>query len=195
MSEAEEACVTFVRAWAESTLRQVERVRNVRQQAARLNRELDRDWDRDRAKALEPLWRQNWTEEHSLVWALHQLERWASRLARERGLEPTEPDAELRDLRNALEHLDEAVLELGHRAEAGEDPGKNRSLRRLPGENIAIATGGKLFGRLDLRDLEVMAREHFERMEDEAFEREETAIEAAIDSYVDDVITARRELL
>ena len=68
-------------------------------------------------------------------------------------------------------------------------------MRRLPGENIAIATGGKLFGRLDLRDLEVMAREHFERMEDEAFEREETAIEAAIDSYVDDVITARRELL
>lgn len=194
MSEAEETCVTFVRAWAESTLRQVERVREVRQRAAQLNRQLDRDWDRDLAKELEPLWRQNWTEEHSLVWSLHQLERWASRLARERGLEPLEPDVELRDLRNALEHLDDAVLEHGHLAQAGEDPKKNRSLRRLPGENIAIATGGRLFGTLDLRDLEVIAREHFERMEVEAFEREEAEIEAAIDSYVADVIAARREL-
>lgn len=67
MSTAEEACVTFVRAWAESTIRQVGRVREVRQEAARLNRQLDREWDRDLAKALEPLWRQNWTEEHSLV--------------------------------------------------------------------------------------------------------------------------------
>lgn len=57
-----------------------------------------------------------------------------------------------------------------------------------------MATGGKLFGTLDLRDLEAIAREHFERMEDEAFEREDTAIEAAIDSYVDDAIAARREL-
>ena len=40
----------------------------------------------------------------------------------------------------------------------------------------------------------MIAREHFERMEDEAFEREEAEIEAAIDSYVDDVIAARREL-
>ena len=153
MSEAEEACITFVRAWAESTLRQVERVREVRQEAALLNRQLDREWDGDRAKALEPLWRQNWTEEHSLVWALHQLERWVSRLARERGLEPREPDADLRDLRNALEHLDDAVLERGHLAEAGEDPKRNRSLRRLPGEKIAIATGGRLFGTLDLGTL------------------------------------------
>jgi hypothetical protein len=194
MNEAEETCVTFVRAWAESTLRQVERVREVRQQAAQLNRQLDRDWDPDLARELEPLWRQNWTEEHSLVWALHQLERWASRLSRERGLEPPEPGAEIRDLRNALEHLDDAVLDRGHRAEAGADPKKNRSLRRLPGETITIATGGKLFGTMDLRDLEAIAREHYERMEGEAFEREDAEIEAAIDSYVDDVIAARREL-
>lgn len=193
MSAAEEACVTFVRAWAESALRQVERVREVRQQAARLNRQLDRDWDRDLARELEPLWRQNWTEEHSLVWTLYQLERWASRLARERGSAPVEPDAELRDLRNALEHLDEAVLEHGYVAEAGEDPRRNRSLRRLPGANIEIATGGKLFGTVNLRDLEAIAREQFERMEKEAFDRDEAEIEAAIDSYVDDVIAAHKE--
>lgn len=194
MSEAEEVCVTLVRAWAESTLRQVERVREVREQAARLNRQLDREWDRDLARQLEPLWRQNWTEEHSLVWALHQLERWTSRLARERGLELSEPDAELRDLRNALEHLDEAVLVQGHLAEAGVEPKKNRSLRRLPAESIAIATGGRLFGTLALQDLEVTARQHFERMETEAFDREEAEIEAAVDSYVDDLNAARREL-
>ncbi|USQ81570.1 hypothetical protein NF556_07970 [Ornithinimicrobium faecis] len=194
MSEAEEMCVTFVRAWAESTIRQVQRVREIKQQAARLNRQLDREWDRDLATELEPLWRQNWTEEHSLIWALHQLERWTSRLARERGIELPEANAKLRDLRNALEHLDEAVLENGHLAEAGEDPQKNRSLRRLPGASITIATSGRVFGTFDLQELEVLAREQFERMEDEAFEREEAEIEAAIDSYVDDIIAARREL-
>lgn len=193
MSEAEEACVTFVRAWAESALRQIDRVREVRQQAARLNRQLDREWDASLEKALEPLWRQNWTEEHSLVWALHQLERWASRLARERGVEPTAHNAELRDLRNALEHLDEAVLNKGHLAEAGDDPKTNRSMRRVAGGNISIATGGKLFGRLDLGDLETTAREHFERMEDEAYQREEALIDAAVESYLDEVFAERRE--
>lgn len=194
MSEAEATCVTFVRAWAESTLRQIDRVREVRGRAASLNRQLDRDWDPARERKLEPLWRQNWTEAHSLVWALHQLERWATRLARERGLDPAEPDEQLRDLRNALEHLDEAVLDRGHLAEAGDNPRENRSLRRLAGSSLLIATGGKLFGTLELADLESMAQEHFDRMEDEAFEREEAQIEAAVDSYIDDLIAARREL-
>lgn len=86
------------------------------------------------------------------------------------------------------------MLDQGHLAEAGNDPKANRSLRRLPGGHLAIATGGKLFGKLDLDDLEVMALEHFERMEAEAFDREETLIEAAIDSYVDDLIAQRRGL-
>jgi hypothetical protein len=183
-----------VRAWAESTLRQVERVREVKQDAAELNRQLDRDWDEDQAKLLESLWRRNWTEEHALVWSLHQLERWWSRLALERSSEPPEANASLRDLRNALEHLDDAVLDPGHLAEAGDDLSVNRSLRRLPGGRLLIATGGKLFGILSLDELEEIARDHFDRMEEEAFDREEALIEAAIDAYVDDLIAARREL-
>lgn len=194
MSEAEATCVTFVRAWAESALRQVERLREISARAATLNRQLDRDWDAELESTLEPLWRQNWTEAHSLVWALHQLERWATRLASERGVEPKEADPQLRDLRNALEHLDEAVLEKGHLAEAGDDTRANRSLRRLAGGSLSIATGGRLFGLLNLDDLESIARDHFDRMEQEAFDHEEALIEAAVDSYIDDLISARREL-
>jgi hypothetical protein len=93
-----------------------------------------------------------------------------------------------------LEHLDDAVLNQGHLAEGGDDPSVNRSLRRLPGGYLAIAIGGKLFGILSLDELEAIAREQFDRMEEEAFASEDASIEAAIDSYVDDMIAARREL-
>jgi hypothetical protein len=109
-------------------------------------------------------------------------------------LEPPAHNAELRDLRNALEHLDDAVLNKGYLAEAGDDPKSNRSLRRVAGGKITIATGGKLFGRLDLGHLETIGREHSERMEDEAYEREEALIEAAVESYLDEVLAERREL-
>jgi hypothetical protein len=46
-------------------------------------------------------------------------------------------------------------------AEPGGDPKKNRSLRRLPGGRLNIATGGKLFGALELGELETIARQQF----------------------------------
>jgi hypothetical protein len=194
VSEAQDVCVTFVRAWSESVLRQIERILDAKEDARRLNRQLDREWDQDAEKALEVVWRRNWTEEHALVWSMHQLERWVSRLARERGSEPSQEHGVLRDLRNALEHLDEAMLDGGHVAEAGDDPRMNRSLRRLPGGRLMIATSGNLFGTLSLADLEAVAREQHDLMEQESLERKEAMIEAAIDSYIDDVIAARREL-
>lgn len=47
---------------------------------------------------------------------------------------------------------------------------------------------------LSLDELEAVTREQFDRMEEEAFDREEALIEAAIDSNVEDMISARREL-
>lgn len=47
---------------------------------------------------------------------------------------------------------------------------------------------------LSLDELEAVACEQFARMEEEAFDREEASIEVAIDSYVYDIVAARREL-
>jgi len=193
MSEAEDVCVTFVRAWSESVLRQVARVKDVSREAAKLNRQLDHEWDPSTDEALSAIWRQNWTEAHALVWSIHQLDRWGRRLAEERGEEPPREHLVLRDVRNTLEHLDEARLDKGHVAEPGEDQSRNRSMRRLPGGRLYIATGGKLFGSLELAELETIAREQLERMKQESMEREEAMIEAAVDSYIDSVIDARRE--
>src|SRR5689334_9457198 len=108
MDEVQAAWVTFVRAWSESVLRQIERVKAVRREYAPISRQLDREWDDSLAEELSVIWRRNWAEEHALVWSMYQLDRWMRRLAQERGEEPPPENQLLRDLRNALEHLDEA---------------------------------------------------------------------------------------
>lgn len=153
---------TFVRAWGESVLRQVDRVHQVSQEAARLNRQLDRDWDPDTDEVLSGVWRQYWTEGHTLVWATYQLEQWVARLATERGEAP-QTYTLLKGVRNALEHLDQARL-IDHVADPGEKG--NSSLRRLPGGRLLIATGGdKLFGFLTLTELATIARERLDALE------------------------------
>lgn len=194
MSSADDVFTLMVHSWSESVLRQVDRVREVGRESARLNRQLDRDWDSELDAVARGVWRQRWTEEHALVWAIHQLDRWVRRLAKERGEETPEEDPLLRDVRNALEHLDEALFEDEHTAKSGDDPKMNRSLRRLPGGHLGIATGGKLFGNLELAELEAIARGHLDRLEQEFHEQEEAMVEAAVDSYIDDLITDRREL-
>jgi hypothetical protein len=70
----------------------------------------------------------------------------------------------LADLRNALEHLDEAKFE-GHDAVPGE---RSRSLRALPGGRLPIATGdGLAFGLIDVGELESRALGVVSTVEDE----------------------------
>ena len=82
----EEDCLMFVRAWAEAALRQVGRVREIRTTSEVNSRNYDRneDWsptEDDLARDFRALW----TEEHALVWAAYQLERWTHRLQEKRG--------------------------------------------------------------------------------------------------------------
>jgi hypothetical protein len=70
----------------------------------------------------------------------------------------------LADLRNALEHLDEAELE-GHHAVPG---ARSRSLRALPGSRLLIATrDGLAFGLIDVNELESRALGVVGTVEDE----------------------------
>ncbi|MGZ6840161.1 MAG: hypothetical protein ACXVHC_06865, partial [Frankiaceae bacterium] len=90
------------------------------------------------------------------MWAAHQLERWARRLAREQGLPQPPSDPVLTDLRNALEHLDEAELDEST-ASAGDHLKSNRSLRKLPGSQLIIGAPTnprRLFDMIDSVEIE-----------------------------------------
>jgi hypothetical protein len=169
----------FVRTWAEAVLREVKRVRKIRKKDAEDSRDHDRmeDWSPTQ-EDLERNFRTVWAEEHTLVWAAHQLERWSQRLARERGQEPPEADPVLKSVRNALEHLDDAEFKDLYaipRELPGEDADKrkskddpNRSLRALPDSRLTIAVGGELaFGLIDANELEGRALAVVRGVEDE----------------------------
>lgn len=150
-SGAAQAAQELVQRWAEAVLRQTARSREVRGRAAAEARayEHNEDWSPDTLQ-LSATSRELWTEEHTLVWAAYQLERWAARLARERD-EPAPPkNKALRNARNALEHLAEADLS---RFIATSPEGAGRvgsSLRELPAQSMPLYSGGiELFGVLD----------------------------------------------
>ena len=147
-------------------MRQVERVREVRRKARSLGRAYERmeDYSPDELD-LARSFRAQWTEEQTLVWAAHQVERWARRLAEERGQEPPPRDRVLADLRNALEHLDEAEFE-GHHAVPSH---RSWSLRALPDSRLLIATrdAGLAFGLIDVNELESRALGVVRTVEDE----------------------------
>jgi hypothetical protein len=86
-------------------------------------------------------------EEHTLIWAAHQLEKWTQRWAIERDRTPADPDPVLADVRNAMEHLYEADFD--EHAVAVPGPfGSNRSLRKLPYGSVPRGVGNRLAGRL-----------------------------------------------
>jgi hypothetical protein len=100
--------------------------------------------------------------------AAYQVERWAARLAEERGEEPPPRDQVLANFRNALEHLDDAEFEGAFAV-----PGYGcRSLKALPGEKLMIATAeaGLAFGLIDVEELERRALGVVATVEDELME-------------------------
>ncbi|MFD3978318.1 hypothetical protein ACFWR6_06995 [Streptomyces griseus] len=115
-STAEETAADFVRVWAEAVIRQARRSR----ESSRRRMANERMYDRNDGPALmgqineETLredWRTAWAEEHTLIWMVHQLERWQARLAKERGQEAPPENAQLKLARNVLEHLDDLELD------------------------------------------------------------------------------------
>ncbi|MFD6936247.1 hypothetical protein ACFWAP_08860 [Streptomyces goshikiensis] len=148
-----DAAESFVQRWAEAVLRQAARTREVRKRTAGDNRAYERGEEPSLDQwTLDANRRELWTEEHMLVWSAHQLERWRARLAQERGEPAPQENEVLKDVRDALEHLDEAVLgvDAATPPEEGKRKQKGRALRKLPGQAMPLhADGGKLFAVLD----------------------------------------------
>jgi hypothetical protein len=182
----EQLCQTFVQMWAEAVMRQVQRVNELRAKAARDGRNYERleEW----SPTLDDLAansRAQWTEEQTLVWAAHQLEKWAERLAAERFEAPPATDEVLANLRSALEHPYDAdftnevqpmpgtmggwVYSMAGSAVPGEGK-KNRALRALPSSRLDISTvegvGLPAFGLIDVDELERRATAYVRKIED-----------------------------
>ncbi|MCZ2818015.1 hypothetical protein [Modestobacter sp. VKM Ac-2984] len=154
MTSAQESAQWFVDLWADEVRSLVHDVRADRQRLDELDRAYERGEWTITEHDLMACGRRLWARQHHLVWAANQLERWVRRLAKEQGQPEIPADPELTALRDALEHLDDAVLD-DDTASAG--PGRNnRSLRKLPGGQLYIGAFGasRLFGLVDPADLE-----------------------------------------
>lgn len=178
MSESEEQARFFVRTWAEAVLRQAARARAIRHTAEQNSRNYDRmeDWSPP-LHVLEEDFRTQWAEEHQLIWAAHQLERWDARLRRERGQQPRPKDLFLKTLRDALEHLDDAEF-INGRAVAPpiltkRDKSRGRALRDLPGGVLDLVLGGRaLVGGVLPQAIEERALQAVRAVEDELAEEQ-----------------------
>jgi hypothetical protein len=161
MSAAEDTAEALVDVWVEEVRRLVPEVRAVREKYDRDSRAMDRNdsWPPLTEQDMFANWRRLGAAQHHLVWAAHQLERWVARLAREERRRVPKPDPVLADLRNALEHLDEADLS-EFTATASSNPARTKSLRKLPGGQLLIGTGGnprRLFDLIDSAEIEQRA--------------------------------------
>ncbi|MET8179744.1 hypothetical protein [Streptomyces sp. NPDC005336] len=164
----------FVQRWAEAVLRQAARTREVRKRTAEDERAHERGEDPSLDSwTLNANHRELWTEEHMLVWSAHQLERWRARLAKERGEPAPSENEALKNARDALEHLDEAVLgmDAATSPDGSERKQTGRALRKLPGQAMSLNVGGdKLFEVLD----------------PEMIDREALAVVASIEAELND---------
>lgn len=165
----------FVRTWAEAVLRQVKRARDARTQW----RTDDRNWERmedwsPTEEDVQKSFRRMWAEEHMLVWTAYQLEQWQERLALEQGVEPPTRDHQLRLVRNALEHLNEAAFDdFKAVVPSTASPRQSRALRELGGLAISSKVSGLDPEVVEERALKVVASV-------------QTSLEAAMDAAAED---------
>lgn len=160
----------FARAWAERLLLQLPVIRAASRRLSKISRQIEymEEWSPSEAD-FEGAFRALWTECVLTVWIADGLHRWLTLLARELGEEKPEEVEFLRDLRNALMHLDEATFD-----EEGPhtDPkGRvNRSLRDLPGSRVLVQSwspGSPLFDLIDVDKLEQLGRSLLDRLDRE----------------------------
>lgn len=177
----------FARAWAERLTTQIEAAKTASHRLQEIDRQIEymEDWSSSESD-YESAFRALWVECVLTVWIADGLHRWLGRLAKEIGEDPPTPIPLLRDLRNALMHLDEASLdEEGPYADPQGTGIKGKSLRELPKARLLIRTwspGSRLFDLIDVDQLDTMARKLLDQLEAELDAMaEDNAVQHAID--------------
>ncbi|MCW2674080.1 MAG: hypothetical protein JWP14_2669 [Frankiales bacterium] len=183
---------SFTERWASGALRGAERVREARQRAKTASRNYERleDWSPTEEEVKETF-DAVWVEEHLFVVAVAQFYNWVTRLVDEGSTVRSPSDIpSLTELRNTLEHLNEASLEENY---ARPDPyaqKKNWSLSKLPAGELFLGThwGGATLTAFGMLDVDTVERECRQVMSDIFDER----VAPHVDSYIQMLIDERR---
>lgn len=141
--------------------------------------------------ALDKAFRTKWSADATVIWTARHVDRWTAKLAQMTGQPEPVPVPALRTLRNALEHLDEAVFD------EDEDDGyatvpptatrKKFALADLPNGRLLIGTeaSAKLYGLIEVDALRELASTLTARLDG-------LMDEMASDYYAQQIIDERR---
>lgn len=183
---------SFTHRWATGALRGAQRVRDARSRAATADRNFERmeEWSPtayDVAQAYDDVW----VEEHLFVLAVAQFYNWAARLVDEGSQVRTPGDLpSLAELRNTLEHLDEAALDGEYARPDPSSSKKNWSLSKLPAGQLFLGTrwGSGSPAAFGILDVDVVERECRRVLDDILDER----VAPHIDWYTQMIIDRER---
>lgn len=182
---------SFTERWASGALRGAERVREARRRAKTADRNLERmeDWSPTEEEVKETF-DAVWAEEHLFVVAVAQFYNWVTRLVDEDFTVRSPGDIpSLTELRNTLEHLNEASLEGDYVRPDPSAHTKNWSLSKLPEGELVLGTrwGGEgltAFGVLDVDTVERECRQVMSDIFDEG-------VAPHVDSYIQMLVDER----
>lgn len=153
----------LLHAWAEEVQRLIREFYVVRNEHFRLLVAQERDEDLSPSDDdVVRAFRRHWIASQKVVWAAYQFNRWRVRHAASRQQEVPAIDANLKNLRDALEHLDEAVwlddFTLGPPSGDGRSRNAGRAMQKLPSESLMFGLGfdEKI---MDLVDVEALSKE------------------------------------
>lgn len=165
-SAAGDHALLFAQTWAERLAEELRDAIAASERLVRDDRAFERmeDWspsEDDVARSFRRMWSAN----AAVVWTGYQAERWLTRLARELGEPQPTPVAQLRTLRNALEHLDSALFDDAGTARADPSDRTAAALRALDGLRVqSWDPSGPLFALVDVEALRRLSREVTDRL-------------------------------
>ncbi|MCA1195120.1 hypothetical protein [Saccharopolyspora sp. 6V] len=183
---------SFAERWALGALRQAERFR----EALKTATSADRAYELGEAEGwiaadVAELVDAAWVEQHLLTVATHQFETWTQKMLDARGDDETRGNQLIRDLRNVLEHLDEATIEDEHAVPNPSVRGK-QSLKLLPGGRLPL---GMTLGEDEVMVCDLVRLEEIEAAcKDLTAEVFEEVNAHAIDLMIENAIEEQRGL-
>ncbi|WP_425839878.1 hypothetical protein [Microbacterium sp. PA5] len=157
-ADGDDIPLMLARSWADSTFELLRLSKERRRRHASLDSMYERmDGDGITWDGVQESLRQVWSTDCLLILSAANLEAWVRKLYIARRRRVPEPLENLKRLRNAIEHLDEAELdEESWTATARTAAARTRGIGALPNQSLAIGlTGdGKLFGVITHDELE-----------------------------------------
>lgn len=157
-ADGDDVALMLARSWADSTFEMLELSRKRRSNYHWISKAYDRmDGDAVDLAMLQRSIREVWSTDCLLIISAANLEAWTRKLYRSRRRREPEPIENLKRLRNAIEHLDEADIdEETWTATARTSKAVKSGIGALPNQKLGVGVSGDglLFGVMSHDDLE-----------------------------------------